>query len=145
MLEMIKHIIMNNDLAVLATSAENKPYCSLMAYVAGDDGRKIYMLTRKDSRKFRNIKTNPKVCLMVDTRANHNKDRAKVKALTISGTCCPVSASDQSALLDQLLYTHPQLKTLARYRDAVVMEVAAESFLLLDGVNDAFFMDLTQA
>lgn len=143
MLEIIKDFIVNNDLAVLATSAENMPHCSLMAYVADDDGRKIYMLTRKDSRKFRNIKANPKVCLMVDTRANHGGARAKIKALTISGTCSSVSLSDQGRLLDRLLHTHPQLEILAQHKDAVVMEVAAESFLFLDGVNDAFFVDLT--
>ncbi|MFO7727420.1 MAG: pyridoxamine 5'-phosphate oxidase family protein [Desulfonatronovibrio sp.] len=144
MLKTIKEIIRANDLAVLATSAENTPYCSLMAYVSGDGGLKIYMLTRKDSRKFRNINANPQVCLMVDTRADKQGDRQSIKALTISGTCFPAHSSEQDPLLDLLIRTHPQLKTLAEYSDAVVMQVAAESFLLLDGVNDAFFVDLTQ-
>lgn len=144
MLETIKEIIRSNNLAVLATCAGKKPHCSLMAYVPSRDCLTIHMLTRKDSRKFRNISANPEVSLMVDTRAGNPGGRQSIKALTISGTCLPVPSSEQDSLLDLLLRTHPQLEILAEQSDAVVMEVAAASFLLLDGVNDAFFVDLTQ-
>ncbi len=142
MLETIKKIILNNDLAVLATCADNQPRCSLMAYVPGEDCRILYMLTQRDSLKFRNISANSRVSLMVDTRIDNPGSRQSINALTITGECRPSPGSAQNRLKELLLQKHPQLKTLAAKQDAIVMEITPESFLLLDGVNDAFFVEL---
>ncbi len=144
MLESIQEIIRTNNLAVLATCAENQPHCSLMAYASLDDFRLIYMMTQKDSRKFRNISANPRVSLMVDTRLDNPENRPSIKALTIGGICRPAAQIDQARLKDLLLQSHPQLKNLSAQQDAVVMEITAESFLLLDGVDNAFFVDLSR-
>jgi nitroimidazol reductase NimA-like FMN-containing flavoprotein (pyridoxamine 5'-phosphate oxidase superfamily) len=143
MLESIQEIIRTNNLAVLATCAENQPHCSLMAYISLEEQELIYMLTQKDSRKFRNISANPKVSLMVDTRLDNPEKRTSIKALTINGTCRPAEQTGQNHLKDLLLKRHPQLKALTDHQDAVVIEIKAESFLLLDGVNNAFFMDIS--
>jgi nitroimidazol reductase NimA-like FMN-containing flavoprotein (pyridoxamine 5'-phosphate oxidase superfamily) len=144
MLETIEKIIRANDLAVLATCAENQPHCSLMAYVPNNDCRTIYMLTQKDSRKFRNISANARVSLMVDTRFDDQKSRPTIKALTISGTCKPSAQSMQKQLKDLLAQNHPQLKTLSAQKDAIVLEITIKSFLLLDGIDNAFFMELSE-
>lgn len=144
MLESIQEIIRTNNLAVLATCAENQPHCSLMAYIFHEEQGLIYMMTQKDSRKFRNISANPRVSLIVDTRHDNLEKRTSIKALTINGTCRPVEQTGQNGLKDLLLKKHPQLKALADHQDALVIEISAESFLLLDGVNNAFFMELSE-
>ncbi|WP_045214784.1 pyridoxamine 5'-phosphate oxidase family protein [Desulfonatronovibrio magnus] len=140
MQDIILKIMKQNDLAVLTTSTENQPHCSLMAFICDDKGHNIFMLTQKDSSKFRNISANPKVAVMIDTRTQ-SPDRSSIKALTVKGTCSPAQSIDQDTLKEQLLKQHPQLQGLAAQRDAIILQIKAESFLLLDGVSDAYFME----
>ena len=142
-LETMQEILCANDLAVLATCAENQPHCSLMAYVPNEDCRTIYMLTQRDSRKFRNISANPRVSLMVDTRLDSPESRTAIKALTISGTCSPCPQSMQKQFKQLLVQKHSQLKTLSAQKDAIVLEITIKSFLLLDGIDNAYFVELS--
>lgn len=144
MLETIEKIIRSNDLAVLATCVDNKPHCSLMAYVPHEDCRTIYMLTNKESRKFRNISANSKVSLMVDNRLDDQVSRPAIKALTIGGTCAPAAQEEQERIKKLMLQKHPQLETLSSLENTIAIEVRSESFLLLDGVNEAFFIDISR-
>ena len=86
MIEKIKDLIKRKDMCVLATAFDNKPHCSLMAYVTDDDCGAIYMVTGRETTKYRNISANPQVSLLIDTREEHPGDsRPKAQALTVSG------------------------------------------------------------
>lgn len=137
--EKIIGIIRSNDLAVLATSFQDRPHCSLMAYATDEQCRNIYMLTRQDSRKYKNIKANHLVSVMIDTRVQ-SLDRKNIQALTISGEYIPVPEREQKSLMDIIVKKHPQLKTLSALPDVIVIKIQIESFLLLDGVNDAYYI-----
>jgi len=139
----MREIIRANDLGVLATCADHQPHSSLMAYVPHEDCRTIYMLTQRDSRKFRNISANPRVSLMVDTRLDSPESRPAIKALTISGTCSPSPQSMQKQFKHLLVQNHPQLETMAAQEDSIVMEITIESILLLDGIDNAYFVELS--
>ncbi len=143
MFETVRDVIASSDLAVLATCADNQPHCSLMAYAVHEDYTRVFMLTRRESRKFKNISANPRVSLMVDTRLQNPEQRSSVKALTVNGVCSLCPDHEQKRLKNMLVAQHPQLKGLAALEDSVVVEVGAESFLLLDGVSDAQFFDLS--
>ena len=143
MLEKIREMIRRNDLAVLATSHEDRPHCSLMAYMPDNDCSRIYLLTLKDSRKFANISRNPCVSLLIDTRNSH-EPREAFKALTISGTCAPEDSPDQESLQQELVKRHPQVRELAAKPDCVLLVVHIISFLLLDGVSNAHYIELDE-
>jgi nitroimidazol reductase NimA-like FMN-containing flavoprotein (pyridoxamine 5'-phosphate oxidase superfamily) len=68
MIEKMKALVKRKDICVLATVSENNPHCSLMAYVTDNDCREIYMVTNRQSTKFRNLSANPLVSLLIDTR-----------------------------------------------------------------------------
>ncbi len=139
MLENIRKIIQENDLAVLATSLEDKPHCSLMAYISNqEECSLIHMLTLKTTQKFYNISRNPNVSLLIDTRSQE-KPRELFQALTISGTCAPAAQQKQPGLIRTLVKEHPQLQAMAEKEEAIAVEVAVSSFLLLDGVYQASY------
>lgn len=142
MLQKVKEIILEHDLAVLATCFENKPHCSLMAYVPDSECRILRMLTLKDSRKYFNISRNPRVSLLIDTR-NPETPREEFKALTISGMCVEASTKEQKSLKEMLIRKHAQLKGLAGREDSIVLEVSIESLQLLEGAEKARYFDLS--
>ena len=86
MLKKMKDIVRANDLCVLATVSEGKPHCSLMSYVSDEEGREIYLISHKQTKKYFNLMENPVVSLLIDTREEERgQKRVDIKALTVVG------------------------------------------------------------
>jgi nitroimidazol reductase NimA-like FMN-containing flavoprotein (pyridoxamine 5'-phosphate oxidase superfamily) len=141
MLKKMKKIVKDKDVCVLATVMDNVPHCSLMSYMPDRDCLEIYMMTRKGTKKYRNLAVNKTVSLLIDTREEDcGADRARIKALTVSGVFKTISEKAKKKLVRQkLLKKHPQLKPFAQDPDTEVFAVKVKSFQLLDGVKDSYF------
>src|SRR6056297_496425 len=103
MREEINALIQKKRHCVMATAADNRPYCSLMAYTSSPDGSKIFMATFRNTRKFRNLTGNPWVSLLIDSR-----DTAQAQALTVEGRFEEVvDNSKKMQVREMLLADHP--------------------------------------
>ncbi|MBI9076714.1 MAG: pyridoxamine 5'-phosphate oxidase family protein [Desulfatibacillum sp.] len=143
MLEKMFDILARENMCVLATEYEGKPHCSLMAYMFDRQGRALVMVTGKKSAKYRNMKANPNVCLMVDTRTSAaQSEREHIQALTVSGVCEPQDPRDLLELKRSFLVTHPRLKELLEQEDTEFFRVHISSIQLLDGPVDSSFIQL---
>ncbi|RJR19656.1 MAG: pyridoxamine 5'-phosphate oxidase family protein [Desulfobacteraceae bacterium] len=147
MLKKIMDLVTEMDTCVLATIRNGRPYCSLMAYVADESAKEIYMLTDRATTKYSNIMENPYVSLLIDTRERHGKSgRQHTLALTVSGTCRPLSeAQKREKAMKDLLKRHPQLMELAGSPGAEVISVSFSSFLLLEGLDKSYFEEVGKA
>ena len=142
MIEKMKQILMDEKYCVLATAMNDKPHCSLMAYTVGQDCKRLYMVTHKDSDKYRNLQANESVSLLIDTRGN-NKVKS-VKALTVTGHFLQIDDEETLSLAkDNLKNRHPELDILLNDESSCVFSVEVESFLMLDGFTDSYFEILT--
>ncbi len=141
MLDRIKAVLRENDMCVLATCRDNRPHCSLMAYIVDSDCRTIYMVTREDTTKYTNVLENREVSLLVDTRCDAVRSgRSRVQALTVYGAFAPLeTAEKREAARLKFLGRHPHLKSLVEHPKAAVMPIRIKAFLLLDGVHEAHF------
>lgn len=138
MIEKMKQIVMDEKYCVLATAMDNKPYCSLMAYAVEDDCSKIYMVTKKNSEKYKNLKSNKLVSVLVDTRTN-TKDKS-AKALTITGCFSKIDDEKKlSAVKNKLRNRHPELESFLSSSSSIFFAIEIKSFLLLDGFTDSYF------
>ena len=147
MLEQMKALAKEKDTCVLATVSGATPHCSLMAYVTDDDCREIYMATFKQTTKYANLKENPSVSLLIDTREEHSgSHRGEAKALTVSGVFQRIKAEEKKNLARaMLLERHPHLKAFFERPDAEIFGIKIESFLLMDGVTNAHFEAIEKA
>jgi nitroimidazol reductase NimA-like FMN-containing flavoprotein (pyridoxamine 5'-phosphate oxidase superfamily) len=144
-IDTMKALLKAKNMCVLATVWEGKPHTSLMAYVANDQGTELYMVTYRQTHKYRNMLKNPEVSLLIDTRDEFGqKDRGQVKALTVTGRFKPIEEEDKKETIRrEIIKTHPHLKTLATHQDAEVIAIQATSFLLLDGPTESHFEVVT--
>jgi nitroimidazol reductase NimA-like FMN-containing flavoprotein (pyridoxamine 5'-phosphate oxidase superfamily) len=140
MLEAIKTLIKSRDVCVLSTVSGGEPHCSLMSYVTDITCRKFYMLTLTGTKKYRNLKGNSAVSLLIDTREEDIDHRRKdIRALTVSGVFQEMDdPMEQERVLQQLLERHPHLKEFAESGEAKVFAVRAKTFQLLDGVSRSY-------
>jgi nitroimidazol reductase NimA-like FMN-containing flavoprotein (pyridoxamine 5'-phosphate oxidase superfamily) len=142
MIDRMKALVKQQNICVLATVAGSKPYCSLMAYICNDRCDEIYMVTHKQSRKYMNLKENPAVSLLIDTR--EESPRSQASALTVTGKFEKVESSRKKLnIRTKLLAVHPHLKDFSQHPDAEILRIRIESFLLLNGVEDAYFEDVS--
>jgi nitroimidazol reductase NimA-like FMN-containing flavoprotein (pyridoxamine 5'-phosphate oxidase superfamily) len=141
MIDMMKALMKQKDVCVLATVSNNKPHCSLMAYTTDDECREIYMVTDKLTKKYSNLKENPAVSLLIDTREEHSGPTGlKGKALTVTGVFEEIKDSTRKDMIrDRLVERHSHLRAFAFQPDAEVFAIKVESLLLLDGLTDSYF------
>jgi hypothetical protein len=71
--------------AALATDSGGRPYLSLVAFALAPGGAAVLFATPRDSRKYRNLRRNPRVSLLLDTRGERDRDYASAEAITVSG------------------------------------------------------------
>lgn len=142
-IEVMKDILRENDMCVLATCADNRPHCSLMAYVTDEAAQTVYMVTLKSTRKYRHVCENPHVSLLVDTRHKSAADRGETRALTVHGTFHSLSeAAGKEKILAAICGRHPHLRNLVEDADAEVLAVRVESLQLLEGAYRASYESL---
>lgn len=141
MIDEMKALLQAKTMCVLATVSESRPHCSLMAYAAGEGGTEIYLATLRSTRKFRNVAENPAVSLLVDTREELPRDRAR--ALTVEGVCRPMAAgTERERARTRLAARHPHLRALLDDPGCEILSVRVTSFLLLKGITEAHQIDV---
>jgi nitroimidazol reductase NimA-like FMN-containing flavoprotein (pyridoxamine 5'-phosphate oxidase superfamily) len=138
----IRALVAARTICVLATVNSDRPYCSLMNYVTDEACREFYMVTRRDSNKYRNLLSNPQVSLLVDSRGKTPSPNSW--ALTVEGVFEPVSDADKREwAIARLIAQNPSLEEFVSLPDVEVVRIRARSFLLLEGISDARYLKLS--
>lgn len=134
MLDKMKALMKAQDVCALSTvSPEGQPHCSLMFYMAGENGRHLYMLTRGGTKKYRNVSANPSVSVLIDSREKRAPGEP-VLALTINGLCETIPEGGlRDTMLAKLLERHPHLQGVAADPQVQVLKVRGISLQLLQG------------
>jgi general stress protein 26 len=107
----IAELLLSQKLAVLSSQTpEGSSYSSLIAFAATDDLQKIVLATPRATRKFANIKYNPKVSLLIDNRSNKEQDFHDAKAVTVMGIVKEIDPdASRNDLASLYLRKHPYL------------------------------------
>jgi nitroimidazol reductase NimA-like FMN-containing flavoprotein (pyridoxamine 5'-phosphate oxidase superfamily) len=142
MLKEMKALAREKNICVLATITDRKPYCSLMAYVTDKACTEIYMVTHKQSKKYQNLILNPAVSMLIDTR--DTSPRSAARAMTVEGVFQKIeNPTKEKEVRRKLLSTHPHLNDFMQHPEAEVFQITIKSFLLLNGLTQASFEDVS--
>jgi len=141
MLEKMKNFVRKKNICVLSTASDNKPYCSLMAYVTDATCKEVYMVTHKNTTKFNNLQKNPLVSLLIDSR--ETQPRSNAQALTIDGVYTPLrDENKKQKLRDRMLKSFPHMQNFIYHPEAELICIKINSFLLLEGLTESHFVSL---
>jgi general stress protein 26 len=144
MLEKMKALIKEKDMCVLSTVSEDaRPHCSLMAYVADEKCREIYMATHSTTKKYKNLLHNSYVSLLIDSR--EITPRQQAQALTASGVFQLIDDAHKRYRVEALLLRqHPYLKDFVIHPDTIMICIKIQSLQLLKGLADSHFVNLKE-
>jgi nitroimidazol reductase NimA-like FMN-containing flavoprotein (pyridoxamine 5'-phosphate oxidase superfamily) len=116
--------------AVLATASGNRPHASLMAFALTPDCRALLFATPKATTKHRNMITNSRVSLVIDSRENTNNDYLGAEAITIFGRAHEVKQKRARAGMAAILTRkHPVLREFVDASTTALMLVKIERCL----------------
>ena len=140
-LEKMKNFVRKKNICVLSTASDNKPYCSLMAYVTDSTCKEVYMVTHKNTTKFKNLQKNPWVSLLIDSR--EIQPRSNAQALTITGVFVPLlDEGKKQKIREDMLKSFPHMKEFIHHPESELIRIKINSLLLLEGLTQSHFVSI---
>lgn len=143
MLDSVKELLQDNALCVLCTAGEGIPHCSLMTYVLSEDLKTVYMVTFRDSRKYRNLLENSTVSLLIDNRQRLAfSSEEPVASITFEGIHKQLNPVEGERARLHFADRHVELNEILKNPDCVIFGIELKTFLLLNGPVDSLQGDL---
>ena len=127
----LKDLCTSQKLAVVSTHSGGQPYASLVAFVASDDLRHIFFVTARTTRKFANLKKDPRVAVLINSSSNAESDFHEAVSITATGVAQEIKGSERQGILERYLSKHPYLDDFARSPSCALIRVAARSYYMV--------------
>jgi heme iron utilization protein len=124
-------LLASQRFAVLATDDRGQPFASLMAFAATEDLRHMVFLTERTTRKYANLRFNPRVALLIDDRENKGSDTEDSVVVTAMGEADELDPDAGAPLLELFLARHPYLAAFAASPTCAIVGVKLSSYQLV--------------
>jgi uncharacterized pyridoxamine 5'-phosphate oxidase family protein len=116
-----------NDECVMATSSNDKPRASIMAYAMVDDT--LVFATGRDSIKAKNLESNPRISLSVQKMPQY---------ITIDGIVSVATDKEKEEYNRILLINHPE------YKEMFDSGMMASNIYYKVNIETAYFCDMSK-
>ena len=131
----LKDVFAAQRFCVLATQGEGQPYGSLVAFAETGDLKQLVFATHRDSRKFSNLTSDPRVALVIDSRSNNDLDFSNAVAITALGTAHEAAGGEREHLAGVYLAKHPSLVGFIGSPEVAVCSVEVAEYFV-SGFSD---------
>ena len=113
---------------VLATLQDNQPCQHMMAFAFAEDLSRIFLATYMDTRKYRNMVTNPCVSILWDNRSGSAADHVDGLSLIALGRAELLSGSMQVEVRELMLKRNPALQALLENESCKLFMILIEDY-----------------
>jgi len=134
--EYIEEVLKASRFAVLATEGDGQPHASLIAITPFGKFRQLIFATYRNTRKYRNLKHNNKVAVLIEGEYVNMNGLNESVVLTIIGHTEEISIADNGAAYQAHLKRHPEMESLILSSDCAIIMVIARSYQVVNGIDD---------
>ena len=127
--QLLKEVVDTQYFAVLNTVGEGQPYSNLVAFTSTEDLKSLVFITERNTRKYRNIKANNSVSLLIDNRTNQSSDIIQAAAITVIGKAIEES-NKKGNLRAIFLKKHPQLQQFVDNPNSALILVTVSEYII---------------
>jgi len=131
----IEPLLAGQKFAVLATENDLQPYCNFIAYSLADDLTAMFFATPRNTSKYRNLKKNGRVSLLLDSRSGAGPDSGEITAVTVVGQAMEVAGAEEDVCRSRHIQAHPAFATFFRDPDCALFQIAVEKYIVVNGVD----------
>lgn len=141
LLEDIKNLLKTQRFCVVATAFEGHPYANLVSFANTDDLQTIFFATLRNTRKYKNITSDPRTSILIDSRQNSPNDLKEAVTVTALGKSKEVDF-DKKKKIGTYLNRHPYMREFISDPDCALMEVNVEKYIYVSKFQDVKVIDL---
>jgi nitroimidazol reductase NimA-like FMN-containing flavoprotein (pyridoxamine 5'-phosphate oxidase superfamily) len=128
---LLKDLFSSQPLAVLATQSDGQPYGNLVAFAATEDLGGLLFATARGTRKFANIRKDPRVAMVMDNRTNQRVDFQRAVAVTATGIVKEIAGSEKNQLLKVYLSKYPHLNRFVTSPRCTLLRVNVNTYVVV--------------
>ncbi len=143
--EQIHQLLAGQRLAVLSTSEMGRPYASLVAFYFSPDLRFVCFATTRSTRKYANLKNQPQVAFLIDSRSNQEEDFHQAAAVTVIGQSRELDGEERQRAADLYLLRHPYLEEFIEAPTTAFFTVHVEKYIHVSRFQEVFEYLVTDA
>ena len=136
--KILSELFTSQKLAVLGTHQEGQPYGSLVAFAATSDLKNLVFATTRATRKFANLRSDPRVSMVLDNRSNRVADFRKAVAATALGRAKEARGKEREKLAEMYLAKHPHLKEFVGSPTCALVKMRVEVYYLVWRFQNVF-------
>jgi len=102
-----------------------------MAFAATPDLKQLIVATERDTKKYANLRAEPRVALLIDNRSNVPSDTKEAVAVTVLGRAADAPPGERDSLLPLFLAKHPLLEDFVTSPTCALITVQVETYLVV--------------
>jgi len=126
----LKDTLATQRFGVLATHGQGQSYGSLVAFAETGDLKQLVFATQRETRKFLNLMSEPRVALVIDSRSNSDSDLKNAVAITALGPAHEAAGGERERLARVYLAKHPGLAEFIGSPEMAVCSVQVEDYVV---------------
>jgi nitroimidazol reductase NimA-like FMN-containing flavoprotein (pyridoxamine 5'-phosphate oxidase superfamily) len=127
----LQELLTTQKLAVLSTEEQGQPYSNLIAFAASEDLAFILFATTRSTRKYNNLRNEPRVSILIDNRRNDVIDFSEARAVTVLGKALELEGRERGHYENIYLSRHPHLLDFISSPTCALFNVAVERYILV--------------
>ena len=129
--EILLDLLSSQKLGVLGTHQAGQPYGSLVAFAATRDLKNLFFATTRATRKFANLRSDPRVSMVLDNRSNRVADFRKAAAATVLGRAKEVRGKERKEWEKIYLAKHPHLTEFVSSPTCALVRIRVEVYYVV--------------
>lgn len=141
-LNRIRKVTANQHLGVLATTAESRPYLSLMVFMISEDLSRITLVTRRNTRKYREMVDSPRVAFLIDTRSHADTFFTATAVITAEGIATEAAAGEYPALQASFISQHEHMAEFVTAEDTAFLFVNVAKYDVVTDFENVKSLDV---
>jgi len=127
----LQNLFDSQKTAVLSTLMDVQPYLSLMAFAVTDDLKQIIFMTNKNTQKYKNLKSNKKIAMLIDDRTNNISDVKDATAVTAIGEARELNEDEKNNIFIVFLKKNPHLDKFMSSSDSAVILMDIKKYIIV--------------
>lgn len=139
---LIDNICRTQFFGVLATSLEDKPYTTLVAFALEEDLKRLFFATPRDTKKYTHLTANSSASFLIHNSSNVPEDITNAVGITISGRAIELSKETASLCVDHYLSKHPQMRDFTLSENTAFVSLEIERFDIVERFQNVTVIDM---
>lgn len=136
----LKNLLKEQNLAVLATEKNGIPYTNLIAFAETEDLKKIMFVTPRFTRKYSNILSSKNASIMIDNRSNELSDFKDANVINAMGI---IEEVNKDPVLSKIyLSKHSQLKSFLDAPTSALMMMKVSKYVIATDFQNVVEIEL---